>query len=81
MSTTVHTPNWLHGLLPHLGADEEFAAVRQVIQTCGFDERGVTDRLEIEDIAHFKSIRQGRRSALDMQSPIDVSSACFSMAK
>jgi SAM-dependent methyltransferase len=68
MATSVNTA---HGL-PRLGTDEEFAAVRQLFQKCGFDERGVTDRLEIEDIAHFKSIRQGRRSALDLQSPIDA---------
>ncbi len=58
--------------LPYLGADEEFAAVRQLFQGCGFDERGVAGRLEIEDIAHFKSMRQGRRNALDFQSPLDA---------
>jgi methylase of polypeptide subunit release factors len=72
MSTSVRTPNPPHAMLPHLSADEEFAAVRQIFQRCGFDERGVTDRLEIQDIAHFKSIRQGRRNALDLQSPIDA---------
>jgi methylase of polypeptide subunit release factors len=72
MSTTVATPDPLHGMLPLLGADEEFAAVRRVFHSCGYDEPGVIGRLEIEQIARFKSIRQGRRTALDIQGPIDV---------
>jgi methylase of polypeptide subunit release factors len=71
MSTTVVTPDPLHGL-PLLASDEEFAAVRRVFQSCGYDEPGVIGRLEIEEIARFKSIRQGRRTALDIKGPIDV---------
>ena len=66
------TPDSLHAVLPKLAADEEFAAAQQVFQGCGYDEPGVIGRLEIEEIARFKSIRQGRRTALDIQGPIDV---------
>jgi SAM-dependent methyltransferase len=61
-----------HGVLPRLGSGEEFAAVRQLLQACGFDEPRVSGRLAIADIAHFKSVRQGRATALDFQSPLDV---------
>jgi methylase of polypeptide subunit release factors len=71
MASTV-TPDPPHAMLPRLAADDDFAAVRQVFHSCGYDERGVVGRLEIEEIARFKSIRQGRRTALDMQGPIDV---------
>jgi SAM-dependent methyltransferase len=66
------TPDSLHAVLPKLAGDEEFAAARKVFQGCGYDEPGVIGRLEIEEIARFKSIRQGRRTALDIQGPIDV---------
>jgi SAM-dependent methyltransferase len=71
MTNSVSMANPLREL-PRLGADEEFAAVREIFEGCGFDERGVTGRLEIEDIARFKSARQGRHKALDFQGPIDV---------
>jgi len=71
MTTSVSTPDPLHRMQPRLAADQEFAAVRALFQGCGFDERSVTGRLEIEGIAAFKSIRQGRRTALDFQSPLD----------
>jgi SAM-dependent methyltransferase len=65
-------PDPLHGMLPRLAEDEEFDAARLVFRSCGYDEPGVIGRLEIEEIARFKSIRQGRRTALDIQGPIDV---------
>ena len=46
--------------------------MRELLQSCGFDERGVAGRLEIDGIPSFKSIRQGRRTALDIESPLDV---------
>jgi methylase of polypeptide subunit release factors len=72
MTTSVSTPDPLHAVLPKLAGDEEFAAARQVFQSCGYDEPGVIARLDIEEIARFKSIRQGRRTALDIQGTIDV---------
>ena len=72
MTTSVSIPDPHHAVLPKLAADEEFAAARQVFRSCGYDEPGVIARLEIEEIARFKSIRQGRRTALDIRGPIDV---------
>jgi SAM-dependent methyltransferase len=72
MSTSVVTPTATPDPLPRLAADEQFAAARQVLHSCGYDEPGVIGRLEIEEIARFKSIRQGRRTALDIRGPIDV---------
>jgi methylase of polypeptide subunit release factors len=57
--------------LPRLGTDDEFSAVRQILHSCGFDERGICKRLEIEDMAGFKTIRQGRQAALHFEGPID----------
>ncbi len=72
MTSSVSMADPLRKMLPRLGTDEEFAAVRRVFQSCGYDEPGVIGRLEIEEIARFKSIRQGRRTALDIQGPIDI---------
>jgi SAM-dependent methyltransferase len=72
MTNSASAPDPLNAMLPRLAADEEFAAVRRVFHSCGYDEPGVIGRLEIEEIARFKSIRQGRRTALDFQGPIDV---------
>jgi SAM-dependent methyltransferase len=71
MTNSMNMAHALHGL-PRLGSDQEFAGLRQLFEDCGFDERGVTGRLEIEEIARFKSMREGRRTALELQSPLDA---------
>jgi hypothetical protein len=54
------------------GADEEFSEVRGLFEYCGFNEPGVIGRLGIETISKFKSIRQGRTMARDIEGRLDV---------
>jgi SAM-dependent methyltransferase len=72
MAATPVSPHPLHLLLPRLGTDEEFAALRALFLSCGFNDEGICRRLEIPSIVEFKGKCEGRKTATVIQEPIDV---------
>lgn len=62
----------LHRLLPRLGTEEEFAALRRLLADCGFNNQEICRRLEIPSIVGFKARCDGRTAAAAIQRPIDV---------
>jgi carbamoyltransferase len=72
MGSTAVSPHPLHLLLPRLGTEEDFAALRQTLAACGFHNEGICGRLEIPSIVEFKGKCEGRPNALEIEQPIDV---------
>jgi SAM-dependent methyltransferase len=59
-------------MLPHLGTEEDFAALRQTLKLCGFHNEGICRRLEIPSIVEFRGKCEGRTNAIEIEQPIDV---------
>ena len=62
----------LHLMMPRLGTEEEFEAVRRLFGECDYHGEGVFRRLGIPGIEGFKTIRQGRQTLLEPQSALDA---------
>jgi SAM-dependent methyltransferase len=75
MSTTMTqaetAPHPLHLLLPRLGTEAEFSALRALFRRCGFDGEGICRRLEIPSILEFKAKCDGRTNAITFEEPVD----------
>ena len=72
MASTEVSPHPLHLLLPHLGTAEDFAALRDVLRYCEFDNEGICRRLEIPSIIDFQPRCDGRKTAIALEKPIDA---------
>src|ERR1700730_10154614 len=72
MASTPMALHPLHSLRPRLCTDEEFAALRQLLQDCGFTADGICRRIDIPSIAAFKAKCEGRTNALEIDGRIDV---------
>jgi len=72
MASTSPAPHPLHLLLPRLGTDEEFAALWDLLETCGFNDEGICQRLEIPSIVDFQGKCEGRTKAIAIEEPLDV---------
>jgi SAM-dependent methyltransferase len=72
MSATAATPHPLHLMLPQIGSDDDFAALREILRCCDFNDRGICRRLEIPSIADFQPKCDGRKVAADIEEPIDA---------
>ncbi|MCL5743626.1 MAG: class I SAM-dependent methyltransferase [Acidobacteria bacterium] len=55
-----------------LGAPEEFASCKALLEGAGYTVAAMCDRLGIEHTWQFKSIRQGRTAALEIECSLDV---------
>ena len=72
MASTESRPHPLHLLLPQLGTEEDFAALREALRYCNFNNEGICRRLEIASIADFQPKCDGRKTAITMEEPIDA---------
>ncbi len=72
MASPTVSPHPLHLLLPQLGAEEDFAAFREVLRYCDFTKEGICRRLGIPSIAEFQPKCDGRKTAIEMEQPIDA---------
>ncbi len=59
-------------MLPHLGTDAEFAALRELLTAAGFGHAGLSRRLEIRSIVDFRAKCDGRTSGITFESPLDI---------
>ncbi|HTP34823.1 MAG TPA: class I SAM-dependent methyltransferase [Candidatus Acidoferrales bacterium] len=62
----------LHQLLPCLGSDEEFRALHDLLEECGYNREGICRRLEIPEIWEYRTIRQQRAVATETEHGLDV---------
>lgn len=62
----------LHLMMPRLGTEEEFDAVRRLLAECEYNGESVFRRMGIPGIEGFKTIRQGRQTILEPQSALDA---------
>ncbi len=62
----------LHRVLPKLGTEAEFAALRDVLRACDFTAERVSERLGIPNITEYKNIRQGRLTVHSAELPLDA---------
>ncbi|HWB83591.1 MAG TPA: methyltransferase [Bryobacteraceae bacterium] len=72
MASTQSSPHPLHLVMPRLGTDAEFAALRELLLSCGFTTGGICGRLRIPSIAGYKDLRQGREVAVNLEEPVDA---------
>jgi SAM-dependent methyltransferase len=73
MSATAPTaPHPLHLLLPQLGTEEEFAILRHILQSCGFQNHEICRRLGIGSIIDFVPTCDGRKTAVEIEQPVDA---------
>ena len=72
MASTQVSPHPLHLLLPRLGTEEDFAALRDLLRHCDFDNQGICKRLEISSIVDFQPKCDGRKIAVAIEQPIDA---------
>ena len=66
------SPHPLHLLLPQLGTEEDFAALRELLRYCDFTNEGICRRLGIPSIVDFQPKCDGRKTAIEMEQPIDA---------
>jgi methylase of polypeptide subunit release factors len=59
-------------MLPQLGSEEDFAALRATLQACGFHNEGICQRLGIPSIVDFEPKCDGRKQASEMEYPVDA---------
>jgi SAM-dependent methyltransferase len=57
---------------PRHGSPAEFAAVRKLLTAADFTARGVCRRVGIESIYDFRSIREGRTTAVEIRDRLDL---------
>jgi len=72
MASTTTAPHPLHLLLPQLGSEEDFAALRETLRACGFHNQGICERLEIASIVDFVPKCDGRKIATEIEYPVDA---------
>jgi methylase of polypeptide subunit release factors len=72
MASPTTEPHPLHRLLPRLGTEAEFAAVRSLLASCDFTAEGIAERLGIPAITEFKNIRQGRPRVHSAEQALDA---------
>jgi len=61
-----------HRLVPRLGSDAEFAAVRGMLAECGFTTERISQRLGIAGMAEYKPLRRGRANLLVAEEALDA---------
>lgn len=71
MTTPSPAPDPHHLLLPQLGSEEDFAALRETLRVCAFHNDGICERLEIPSIVDFVPKCDGRSIAADIEYPVD----------
>lgn len=55
-----------------IGTAQAFTAVREMLVACEYTEPAVCRRLGLESIYDFRSIREGRERARELESPLDL---------
>jgi len=56
----------------HLGAPEQFAAVRDCLQACDFTAPRIAERAGVRTIYAFQSLREGRTEGRDLRDSLDL---------
>ena len=72
MASSTTAPHPLHLLLPQLGTEEDFATLRETLRACGFHNEGICRRLEISSIVDFEPKCEGRKTAAEIEYPVDA---------
>jgi methylase of polypeptide subunit release factors len=72
MASTSTAPHPLHLLLPQLGTEEDFVTLRETLRACGFHNEGICQRLGIPSIVDFVPKCEGRKTAIEMEYPVDA---------
>ncbi len=72
MASTSTVTHPLHLLALQLGTEEDFATLRETLRACGFYNEGICRRLEIPSIVDFVPKCDGRKTAAEIEYPVDA---------
>jgi SAM-dependent methyltransferase len=61
-----------HQKLPRLGSEEEFAALRALLEACGYSEDGICRRVKVDDLAKYKSAPASEPIGRTLEQPVDA---------
>ena len=60
-----------HQKLPRLGSDAEFAALRELLQACGYTHEGICSRMNVDDLAKYRSAPARELIGKTLEQPVD----------
>ena len=72
MASTNPEPQASRRLVPRLGSDAEFAALRDMLAQCGFTPERICERLGIGGMGEYQPIWRGRTNLLAAEQAVDA---------
>ncbi len=61
-----------HQKLPHLGTEEEFAALRALLKACSYSYDGICRRVNVDDLSKYKSAPASVLIGQPLEQPLDA---------
>ena len=61
-----------HQKLPHLGTEEEFAALRALLEACSYSYDGICRRVNVDDLSKYESAPASELIGQHLEQPVDA---------